>query len=265
MQQPRLCNLHGRDAERCCNGVHNGGLQRVEAAEGEVRDVCDALLGELVDEGVVAAVGEVVKVLDADDLGKGLGLGELVWRDGAQADMVNQALLLEFDEHLQRFYDGSGLGRGQTAQAEVDDIESFEAQIAQVVLDALDQICTRTVKNPGAVFATASAHLGDDVEVFRVRMQGFLDDLVGDVRAVEVAGVNVVDTGSDGFAQDGDGFRAVAGRAEDVGAGELHCAVTNTVNGERSTGEVECAAELNLLRHICVSPIASDSLFRSHM
>ena len=94
---------------------------------------------------------------------------------------------------------------------------AFEAQIAQVVVDALDQIFTRTVKNPGAVVATASAYLGDEGEVFRVRMQGFLDDLVGDVRAVEVAGVNMVDAGSDGLAQDGDGFRAVTGRAEGRG------------------------------------------------
>ena len=75
-------------------------------------------------------------------------------------------------------------------------------------------------------------------------MQSFLDDLVGDLRAVEVAGVNVVDAGSDRLAQDGDGFGAVAGRAEDVGAGELHRAIADAVDGERRAGEVECTAEL---------------------
>src|SRR5271168_5032551 len=125
-------------------------------------------------------------------------------------------------------------------------------------MDALDQIFTRTVENPGAVVATASSDLGDEGEVFRVRIQGFLDNLVGDVWTVEVAGVNVVDAGRDGLAQDGDGFGAVAGRAEDVRAGQLHGAVADAMDGERSSGEVERAAELGLLRNMCVCPIAGD-------
>ena len=53
------------------------GLQRSEAAEREERDVGDALRGEVVDEGVVRAMGDVVEVLDADDFGDGLRLGQL--------------------------------------------------------------------------------------------------------------------------------------------------------------------------------------------
>ena len=176
---------------------------------GEIRDVGDALSGEGVDEGVIAAVGKVVKVLDADDFSKGLGLGELVRRDGTEADMANESLPLEFDEHIERFCNGAGLGRGETAHAEVDDIEGFETEVAQIVVNALDQIFTRTVENPGTIIATASTDLGDEGEIFRVGMQGLFDDLVGDVRTIEVAGVNVVDARSDGLAQDGNGFGAV--------------------------------------------------------
>ena len=209
MQEPRLGNLHRGDAERSRDGVHDRGLQWVEAAEGEVRNVGDTLCGEVVNEAVVTAVGEVVKVLDADNLGKGLGLSELLRRHRADADVANKPLLLEFDEHLQRFCNGAGLWRCKSTQAKVDDIEGLKAEVPQIIVDALNQIFTRTVENPGTIVATASANLGNEGEIFRVRMQGFLDDLVGDVRTVEVAGVNVVDAGSDSFAQDRNGFGAI--------------------------------------------------------
>jgi hypothetical protein len=73
-------------------------------------------------------------------------------------------------------------------------------------------------------------------------MQGFFDDLIGDVRAIEVAGVDVVDAGRDGFTEDGDGLRSVAWRSKDMGAGELHGSVADAVDGERGAGEGEGAA-----------------------
>jgi len=211
------------------------------------------LVCEVVNEAVIAAVGEIVKVLDTDDFGKGLSLGELLWRHGAEANVANEPLPLEFNEHLQWFRDGAGLWSGKTAHPEIDDIEGIEAEIAQIVLDALDQIFSRTVENPGAIVATASADLGDEGEVFRVRMQGFLNELVRYVRTVEVAGVNVVDAGIDGLVQNGDGFGAITGWAENVGTGELHGAVADAVNGECGSREVECTAEFALFRHVCVS------------
>lgn len=50
-------------------------------------------------------------------------------------------------------------------------------------------------------------------------MQGFLDDLVGYVRIVEVAGINVVEARGDGLEEYRDSLRAVTWRAENVGAG----------------------------------------------
>jgi len=64
-----------------------------------------------------------------------------------------------------------------------------------------------------------------------------------DVWPIEVACVDVVDTGSDGLAQNSYGFGAIARRAEDVGAGELHCTVADAMDGERGTGEVVGPAE----------------------
>ena len=52
-------------------------LQRREAAEREERHVGDAAARQLVDQRVVGAVGEVVVVLHADDLGDAARLGDL--------------------------------------------------------------------------------------------------------------------------------------------------------------------------------------------
>ena len=75
-------------------------------------------------------------------------------------------------------------------------------------------------------------------------MNGFFDDLVGDVRAVEVAGIDVVDAGFDGFAQNGDGGRAILRRAKDMRAGELHGAVAHAVDGHIGAGEGEGSTEI---------------------
>lgn len=58
-------------------------------------------------------------------------------------------------------------------------------------------------------------------------MQGLADDLVGDVGAVEVGGVDVVDAGRDGLAEDGYGTVRVLGRPPHAGPGQLHGAVAN--------------------------------------
>ena len=48
-------------------------------------------------------------------------------------------------------------------------------------------------------------------------MQSFLDNLVGDVRAVEVGGVDMVHARRDGFAEDGDGGIGILGRPKTPG------------------------------------------------
>ena len=83
-------------------------------------------------------------------------------------------------------------------------------------------------------------------------MQGFADELVGDVGAVEVAGVNVVDAGVDGLAQNGKGGGVVAWRAEDVGSGKLHGAVAEAVHGGAGAGEGKGAAEGGGLCQLCL-------------
>ena len=186
MEEPGEGDLHGGGVEVGGYFVEHGGLQRGEAAQREVGDVGDSLPGERVDEGVVRAVGNVVGVLDADDLGHGLGFGELLSVDRGEANVADEALLLELDEDFDLFGDGAGGWLVDGAHAEVDDVEGFEAEVFEVVVDALDEGGAGTVLDPGAVCAAGGSELGDEGEMRRVRVQGFLDDLVGDVRAVEV-------------------------------------------------------------------------------
>ena len=67
----------GAAVETVRHGVQGVGLQRGEAAEGEVGHVGDALGGKAVDQVVVATIGNVVEVLDADDRRDRPSLGDL--------------------------------------------------------------------------------------------------------------------------------------------------------------------------------------------
>ena len=53
-------------------------------------------------------------------------------------------------------------------------------------------------------------------------MQRFTDERIGDVRAVVVTGVDVVDAARNRFAQYGQGGIAIFRRSEHAGAGQLH-------------------------------------------
>ena len=59
-------------------------------------------------------------------------------------------------------------------------------------------------------------------------MQCLADELVGDVGAIELSGVDVVDAELDGAAQHRQRLVAVARRSEHTGARELHCSETDT-------------------------------------
>ena len=71
-------------------------------------------------------------------------------------------------------------------------------------------------------------------------MQGLLDQLLGDERAVGVGGVDEVDAELDRAAQHADGLVGVGGVAPDAGAGQLHRAVAEPVDGQLAA-EVEGA------------------------
>ncbi len=251
LEEPGQSHDHGGDAQLQGRIVQDGGLQRRKAAQGEVRDIGDAVPGEVIDDGVVRPVRDVIQVLHTDDVAEPASFGHLRGGDVAEADVTYEALALQLGEDGKRLLDGAfGWYRRAEHDAEVDDVERVQTQIAKVVVDGLRQLLDRESRVPGTIVATAGTYLGDDGYVFGVGVQGLLDDLVGDVRSVEVAGVDVVDSEFDGFAEDGERGIHVPGGAEDVRAGELHGAVAHAIDGEGGSGEGEGAAEVGLCVHL---------------
>src|ERR1035437_9762791 len=106
------------------------------------------------------SVRHVIEVLHTDDLGNGPSLRKLLGRYIAQAKMANQSLAFEFGEHGWRFFDGSLRWPHDDSYPEIDDIQSVESEIPQVVMNAVDQILTRESMKPGLVFAPAKTSPG---------------------------------------------------------------------------------------------------------
>jgi len=140
-----------RRAQACAGGE---GVDRHVAGRAGAQDIEQGLVvfrfGEgqvhfgierrVVDQGVVVALGQVVVVLHAHDPGKGLGLGHLGGGDVAQAEMADQALALEVGQHGDLLGDGTFLGAVARAHdAVVHDIQGVQAQMAEIVVDAVDQ------------------------------------------------------------------------------------------------------------------------------
>jgi len=102
---------------------------------------------------------------------------------------------------------------------------------------------------PGFVWTATSAYFGDDHEILGIRMERLLDNLVGDMRTVEVAGVNVVHSRLDGLAQNSDGGIHITRRSPDARASQLHGAVAHAVQCHRFAGQGEADGGVYLFNH----------------
>src|SRR6202007_2112495 len=93
---------------------------------------------------------------------------------------------------------------GESAEPEIYNLERIEAQVAQVVMYGIDNLLARACVKPGTVGAAASADLGDDHQVIGIRMQRLLNNLIGDMRTVEIAGIDMVHARRHSLAQNRD-------------------------------------------------------------
>ena len=120
--------------------------------------------------------------------------------------MTDQALLTEFGERAERLGDGlrsrclrprsRRLTASRTSRPRCSRFSRTWAPRSSGSCEARQLPSGRA---PGA-------HLGDDAQVRRVRMQRLPDQLVDGDWAVEVAGIDVGDAADDGFAQDGEAW-----------------------------------------------------------
>src|SRR3546814_4426295 len=77
--------------------------------------------------------------------------------------------------------------------------------------------------------AAPNADLSHNHKVGVVGVKRFANDLISDVRAIKIAGVDMVDARFHRPTQDRHRFRAVAGRAEHARYGKLHRAIAHPV------------------------------------
>ena len=247
-----------RSVQAVGDGRQHRRLQRAEPAQGKERHIGDSVLRERIDQGVVAAMSKVVVVLHAGDLGHGASLLHLSSRDVAEPDMAHQSLPLQIDERFERRGDRSFRRPVRVEHGpQVNDVESLQSEVAQIVVDGTRQLVRAEGRTPRRILAAPRADLCHDDEVVLVGRQRFADQLIGDERPVEVAGVDVVDAGGHRFSQDGERRFPVARRPEHAGSGELHGAVAQPLDGAATQDE---AAGLITRLHICLLHVHQVSL-----
>src|SRR5215510_13598527 len=110
-------------------------------------------------------------------------------------------------------------------------------------MNAVDEFLPTKSRDPGLVRAATSANLGDNDQSLCVRVQRTADDLIGNMRAIEIAGVDMVHASSYCFAKHSNGRIGIARWSPHAWTGELHRAVAHAVHSHRSVGKRETAAE----------------------
>src|SRR5579864_975327 len=91
-------------------------------------------------------------------------------------------------------------------------------------------------------------------------MQRLLNDLIGYMRTVEIAGIDVIYFRRDSLAKNRDRTGNIAWRAPNplvaILSGELHGSITYSVYSQRGARELKAATETLLLCHFVFSPPA---------
>src|SRR5215469_13353207 len=219
LQEPSKRDLHWTRLHRCRYPIEHRRLQRCEPSQREKRHISDTLPRESVDKGIVAAVCDVVEVLDTNDLRDSLSLLELPGGNVAETDVTNQSLMLQVDKHTQRFFDGSFRWCHDSANSQVDDVERIGSKIPKIAMNAVDQLLTRKGLNPRFVCPAPGAHFGNDYQASRIGMKGLFDNLIGNMRAVIIAGVDMVHASGDRLSQNRNCSVNIPWRSPNFGAG----------------------------------------------
>src|SRR5581483_4792727 len=164
--------------------------------------------------------------------------------------MTDQSLTFEFGEDSQRFFDRAFHWSHHSSNAEVDDIKNVELEIPEVVMNGIDQFLARTSMRPRFIRSTTSAYLSNNHQVIRIGMKSPLDDLIGHMRTVIIASIDVVYAGRDRLPQNSDCAINVSWRSPHLWAGKFHRTVAHAIQGDRCIRKREGASESGLSRHL---------------
>src|SRR5579862_909814 len=180
--------------------------------------------------------------------------------------MLNETLLLQFSERGEWLSKWLVFRSGESAEPEIYNLERIEAQVAQIVMYGIDNLLPRACVKPGTVGAAASADFGHDHQVIGIRMQRLLNDLIGDMRTVEIAGIDMIHARCHSLAQNRDRAWNIAWWAPNlliaILSGELHGPITDPVNSQRCARERKTATEIRLLFHFVSLPALLSEKFK---
>src|SRR3954453_10947145 len=196
------------------------------------RDERDARLLARLQDAVGAAVVEVVAVLDGDDVDGGARPLELLTAHVRDADVADLALALQVAERAERLLDRHVRVDG----VQLVEIDPLQAEPPQAALAALAQPLGAAVAVPAPRSGTHEAALRRDHEAVRIRMERLRDQLLADVGAVGVGGVDQRDAALDDAAQK----RPGGGR---VGRRPPHAVSRDAHGAEAEPAHLEVAAE----------------------
>src|SRR6201998_1138776 len=130
----------------------------------------------------------------------------------------------------------------------------------------IDNLLAGACVKPGTVGAAASADFGDEHQVIVIWMQRLLNDLIGDMRTVEIAGIDVVHARCDSLAKNRDRTGNIAWRTPNllvaILSGELHGPITDPVYSQRRARERKTATEIRLFFHFVPLPALLSEKFK---
>ena len=126
---------------------------------------------------------------------------------------------------------------------QIDDRERLQPETAEIVVDRAFKLRRRHRRVPRGVGPAFRANFRHDDKTVRIGVQGLADQLVRDIGAIIVAGVDMIDAARDRLAQDLDRPVAVLRRPEHPRTRELHSAVAhalhNPVAERKRSGSVD--------------------------
>jgi hypothetical protein len=128
-----------------------------------VLNALNALPGQVVNKCVILAMGQVIVDLHADNFGDGLRFGQLRGGDTAQPDVADESLALEISASTvtcPAMDPQQAVDDGHSTM--VDDVEHIQAQVAEIVVDAVGQVLGRDGRSSRFVGRADGPQLGDD-------------------------------------------------------------------------------------------------------
>ena len=130
-------------------------------------------------------------------------------------------------------------------------------------MNRLAQFVRRACRAASPFGVAPRADFGDDPQLRRIRMQRLFDQLICDMGAIEIAGIDVGDPQLDHRAEDGDRPVVIGRRPEDMRPRELHRAISHA-GQSKVVGEGERPSRQCLCCHLFPPGISAALAAQNH-